>query len=117
LAENLIFIQEAGGGRTYSAKATSSCLAAISCGRKGTTRRNTGLGVGEALVGDADCAATQTWHVLDSSWLECWCNANAIADQIVSNSESHAIRLMIDCMEAWSPMLESTTKIRPAQQK
>ncbi len=51
----------------YKAKAIRYCLAAVGRGRSWTTRRNTGLGVGDAVAGDAECAATQTWQVADSS--------------------------------------------------
>jgi hypothetical protein len=44
----------------YKAKTTRRCLAIEGCGRNGSMRRNTGLGAGEAVVGDAECAATQT---------------------------------------------------------
>jgi hypothetical protein len=44
----------------YKAKTTRRCLATEACGRKAIMRRNTGLGAGEAVVGDAECAATQT---------------------------------------------------------
>jgi hypothetical protein len=63
-----------------------------------TTRRNTGFGVGEVLVGDAECAAMQTWQAEDSSWFEWWCTANANADHKVNIRESHAIRFEIDRM-------------------
>jgi len=74
------------------------CFALLACGRNATTRRNTGLGATDGLAGDAECAATQTWQVVDSSWLECRCTANANADHNVSNSDSHATRFETDRM-------------------
>jgi hypothetical protein len=68
------------------------------------------LGAGEVLAGEAECAATQTWQVVDSSWLEWRCTANANADQIVNSSASHAIRFEIDGMISRVPMIEFTTK-------
>jgi hypothetical protein len=44
----------------YNAKIASRCFTAAARGRYRTTRRNTGLGVGDAFVGDAECAATHT---------------------------------------------------------
>ena len=37
----------------------------------------------------------QTVHVPESAEAECWCAANAIADQKVSNKHKHAILLDI----------------------
>jgi len=49
-----------------------------------------GRGVG-VVLGEAEWAAMQTVHVAESAEAECWCAANAIADQKVSNKHKHAI--------------------------
>jgi hypothetical protein len=65
--------------------------------------RKTGFGAGATFVGEAECAATQTWQVVDSFGLEWRCTANANADHRVSSSESHAIRFEIDCIREEVP--------------
>jgi hypothetical protein len=52
----------------------------------------------ELVLGEAEWAATQTVHFADSVAFECWCAANAIADQNVNNAHRHAIRFEIDRM-------------------
>jgi hypothetical protein len=56
-----------GGGRTYNAKIARRCFAELGCARSSTTRRKIGLGAGDEFVGEAECAAMQTWQVVDSS--------------------------------------------------
>lgn len=50
----------------------------------------------DRVLGDAEWAATQTLHLADSTALACWCRTAAIADQNVSKSNKHAIRLDIE---------------------
>ncbi len=76
------------------------CLAETGSARKVDTTTNlAGRGV-ELVWGEAEWAATQTVHFADSVAFECWCAANAIADQNVSNKHRHAIRFEIDRMTA-----------------
>jgi len=75
-------------------------LAETGSGRKVDTETNITLGKFVAACGDAEWAAIQTVHVADSIAFECWCAANAIADQRVSNRQRHAIRFDIDRMKA-----------------
>jgi hypothetical protein len=49
-------------------------------------------------LGEAEWATIQTVHSEDSVAFECWCAANAIADQKVSNVHKNAIRFDIDRM-------------------
>ena len=51
-------------------------------------------------LGEAEWAAMQTVHVAESAEAECWCAANAIADQKVSNKHKHAILFDIGRMTA-----------------
>jgi hypothetical protein len=66
-------------------------LAANGSGRKTDTETNVTFGSVAVVFGDAECAAMQTVHVAESVEVECWCAANAIADQKVSNKHKQAI--------------------------
>jgi hypothetical protein len=65
-----------------------------------STGRNITFGKVVAVLGEAEWAAIQTVHVAESAEVECWCAANAIADQKVSNTHKHAIFFDIDRMSA-----------------
>jgi hypothetical protein len=56
-----------------------------------SVRCNDGLGAGVALVGATECDATQTWQPEEFSSFEWRCETTASADQIISNTQSHAI--------------------------
>jgi hypothetical protein len=75
-------------------------LAETGFGRKVDTETNITFGKMIVALGEAEWAAIQTVHVADSVAFECWCAANAIADQKVSNMHRHAIRFDIDRMTA-----------------
>ena len=75
-------------------------MAETGSARKVETETNSTLGKLIVVGGEAEWAAIQTVHVADSVALECWCVANAIADQRVSNTHIHAIRFVIDRMTA-----------------
>ena len=75
-------------------------MAATGSGRKVDTGTNITLGRVVVVLGEAEWAAIQTVHVTDSVVFECWCVANAIADQKVSNAHIHAIRFDIERMTA-----------------
>jgi hypothetical protein len=66
----------------------------------------------EWALGEAEWAATQTVHFADSVAFECWCAANAIADQNVSNRHTNAILFEIDRITAtpWKASFESIPK-------
>jgi hypothetical protein len=81
-------------------KTVRRCLAETGSRRTVETETNTTLGKVVAACGEAEWAAIQTVHVADSVVFECWCVANAIADQKVSTTHRHAIRLDIDRMTA-----------------
>jgi hypothetical protein len=66
-------------------------LAANGSGRKTDTGTNVTFGNVVVVLGEAEWAAMQTVHVAESAEAECWCAANAIADQKVSNKHKHAI--------------------------
>jgi hypothetical protein len=76
------------------------CLAETGFGRKVETETNVNFGKLAVALGDAEWAATQTVHFVDSVAFECWCAANAIADQKISNTHRHATRFEIDRMTA-----------------
>ena len=66
-------------------------MAANGSGRKTDTETNVTFGSVAVVFGEAEWAAMQTVHVAESAEAECWCAANAIADQKVSNKHKHAI--------------------------
>ena len=76
------------------------------------TETNSTLGKVIVVLGEAEWAAIQTVHVAESVAFECWCAANAIADQKVSNTHRHAIRFDIDRITAtpWKASFESIPK-------
>jgi len=68
----------------------------------------------EAALGAAEWAAIQTVHFADSTALRWWCETNAIADQNVSNTHSHATCLDHDRIMAAllrGMILKSTLKL------
>jgi hypothetical protein len=75
-------------------------LAANGSGRKTDTETNVTFGNVVVVLGEAECAAMQTVQVAESAEAECWCAANAIADQRVSNKHKHAIFFDIGRMRA-----------------
>ena len=66
-------------------------MVANGSGRKTDTGTNVTLGKVVVVLGEAEWAAMQNVHVAESAEAECWCAANAIADQKVSNKHKHAI--------------------------
>ena len=70
-------------------------MAANGSGRMTDTGTNVTFGNVVVVLGEAEWAAMQTVHVAESAEAECWCAANAIADQKVSNKHKHAILLDI----------------------
>jgi len=67
-------------------------------GRKIDTERNITLGKPEGVLGEDECATTQTVHLAASVVLEWWCAANDIADQKDSKRHKYAICFEIDLM-------------------
>jgi hypothetical protein len=55
------------------------------------TETNSTLGKVVGVLGEAEWAVIQTVHVAESVAFECWCAANAIADQNASSRQSSAI--------------------------
>jgi hypothetical protein len=66
----------------------------------------------DGALGDAEWVATQTEHFAASAALECWCAADTIADQNVSNTNSNAIHLEIErkACSPTNPICESISK-------
>ena len=72
------------------------CLAETGSARRVDTTTNVACGSLGVALGEAEWAATQTVHFAASVAFECWCVADANADQKVSSMQNHAMRFELD---------------------